>query len=62
MILNDKQRRRLILAIGLFILPFQLAVNHFCGGITIKSLIVILIGWVISLCMLFLIFHSICKR
>ena len=29
---NDKKRRGLFLTIGLFILPFQLVINHFYGG------------------------------
>lgn len=48
--------------IGLLILPFQLAINHFYGGITVKSLIVILIGWLISIGMLFWVFRSACRR
>lgn len=46
---NDKKRRGLFLTIGLFILPFQLVINHFYGGITVKSFIVILVGWLISI-------------
>lgn len=59
---NDKKRRGLFLAIGLTILPFQLVINHFYGGITVKSFGVILIGWLISIGMLFLVFRSACKR
>ena len=46
---NDKKRRGLFLTIGLFILPIQLVINHFYGGITVKSFIVILVGWLISI-------------
>lgn len=59
---NDKKRRGLFWTIGLLILPFQLAINHFYGGITVKSLIVILIGWLISIGMLFWVFRSACRR
>lgn len=59
---NDKKRRGLFLTIGLFILPFQLVINHFYGGITVKSFIVILFGWLISIDMLFLVFRSTCRR
>ena len=46
---NEKKRRCLFLTIGLFILPIQLVINHFYGGITVKSFIVILVGWLISI-------------
>ena len=52
---NDKKRRGLFLTIGLFILPIQLVINHFYGGITVKSFIV-------SIGMLFLVFRSACRR
>ena len=58
---NDKKRRGLFLTIGLFILPFQLVIN-FYGGITVNSFIVILVGWLISIGMLFLVFRSACRR
>ena len=59
---NDKKRRGLFLTIGLFILPIQLVINHFYGGITVKSFIEILVGWLISIGMLFLVFRSACRR
>lgn len=59
---NDKKKRGLFCTIGLLILPFQLTINHFYGGITVKSLIVILIGWLISIGMLFWVFRSACRR
>ena len=59
---NDKKRRGLFLTIGLFILPIQLVSNHFYGGITVKSFIVILVGWLISIGMLFLVFRSAWRR
>ena len=59
---NDKKRRGLFLTIGLFILPNQLVINHIYGGITVKSFIVILGGWLSSIAMLFLVFRSACRR
>ena len=58
----EKHRKRIILVISLFILLLQLVINHFYGGITLKSLIVILIGWGISIGMLMLALSSVCKK
>ena len=59
---NDKKRRGLFLTIGLFILQIQLVLNHFYGGITVKSFIVLMVGWLIRIGMLFLFFRSACRR
>lgn len=54
----EKNKKFLIPVISLFILILQLGVNHVYGGITVKSLIVILIGWVITIAMLMVTFSS----
>lgn len=62
MIRIERNRKRIILIISLFILLLQLVINHLYGGITWKSLAVILAGWGISIGMLTLAFSSICKK
>ena len=59
---NDKKTKRSVSDDRVFILPIQLVINHFYGGITVKSFIVILVGWLISIGMLFLVFRSACRR
>ena len=59
---NDKKRRGLFQTIGLFIQQIHQVINLFYGGITVKSFIVILFGWLISIGMLFLVFRSTCRR
>lgn len=62
MIKIEKNRKRIILVISLFLLLLQLVINHLYGGITFKSLTAILIGWGISIGMLTLALSSICKK
>lgn len=58
----EKNRKRIIFFISLFILLLQLLVNHVCGGITLKSLLLILVCWGISIVMLAVTFSSICRK
>lgn len=62
MIRIEKKHKRNILVISLFILLLQLIVNHLYGGITMKSLIIISVGWFISIAMLTVVFSSIYKK
>lgn len=58
----EKNRKRIIRVVSLFILLLQLAVNHVYGGITLESLVVVLIGWGISTAMVILALSSICRK
>ncbi len=58
----EKNRKLIIFFISLFILLLQLLVNHVCGGITLKSLLLILACWGISIVMLVVTFSSICRK
>lgn len=57
-----RNKKFVLLAISLFILILQFVVNHVYGGITLKSFLLILTGWFITVALLAITFSWAYKK